>query len=546
MLFDYVAPTLQPGRVGTVWSQFPLQPLAPAVLTPFSYSVLAELAGRGWFVYYDRLGFDPPPGSRLVRRYKGRVYFNLSLSAQLEADHAGLEPLVLQVNRQRQPLATWEKPGFLAGFKLGRAQKKIDELLADYAQQMGGITERARTWYLKTQSIRRWGQAEVLQIMEEIERAGVESMATYWAARSNLERLYARLLADLTGQATPAHGVLLINHALCDIPGLVELAMVDALRKTADAMRGPAQLAWLEAGDFAGWRDTLPSKEAIEQVEAFIGAYGHRALHEGEIARPRWAEDASLLMQNILAHMEAPNTIARQSPANTGMQELLATLPTSARKQGEQLAQKIGDLHSLQSHALHALAYIWAGTRRWALAAAGEAMVDKRLQSEDEVFLYELEEIKQMMTGEWNISSLDEIRTTTAKRRLEHAAAQQEVAPDILVDDDEGFVTHDGLPAVAGQAEGPLRQWELIPQNGDRGAVVGAELLDSGYVLTLPLASGFVAAAGTPFDPFVVAARGWQRPVIVGMGKRYAGLVAGAQTHVDANAESVTVSQSGK
>src|SRR3954464_10470238 len=119
MLFDYVASKLQsssqPLRVGTVWSRFPLQPFAPGALSPFSSSVLAELASRAWYLYYDRLGFDPTPRSRVVRRYQGHLYFNLSLSAQMEATHAALEPLTLRVNGQQQALAVWEKPGFLAG-----------------------------------------------------------------------------------------------------------------------------------------------------------------------------------------------------------------------------------------------------------------------------------------------------------------------------------------------------------------------------------------------------------------------------------------------
>jgi hypothetical protein len=551
MLFDYVAPGFQPGRVGVVWSQFPLQPLVPGVLTPFSYSVLAELTSRGWYVHYDRLGFDPAPRARIVRRHKGHVYYNVSLAAQMEADHAGLEPPVLQINQQRQPVATWEKPGFLAGFKVGRAQKKMDDVLADYGRQMGTITEAARAWYLKTQDLR-WSQAEVLQVMEEIERVGVESMAAYLAARHTLERLYIRLLADLEGGLPTIPGaaqrVVLINNALGDLPGLVESAMSDSLLGLVEVMRGPDQLAWLKAGDFANWRSTLPSKQAVERVEAFIGAFGHRAIHEGEIARPRWAEDPSVMMQALLTYIESPSHISSHKeavklPNHGAAQKLFEALPAPARKQGEQTLQKIADAHKLQSSALNALAYIWGGTRRWALAAAREAMADKRLHAEREIFFFELEEIKEMMTGEWNISSLDEIRATLAKRQTEHAAAQQEAAPDILADDAEGNVTHQGLPGVAGQATGPLQRLDETQKDGYSGAVVGAELLDSGCALVLPLANGFVAATGTPLDPFVAAASAWQRPVVIGMGKSYAGLVGGAQTVVDANAESVKVNQ---
>lgn len=543
MLFDYVAPASKPGFSGTVWSQFPLQPLTPGVLTPFSYSVLAELASRAWFVYFDRLGFEPTPRSRLVRLYKGRVYFNLSLSSQMEADHAGLEPLALHLNQQRLPLAKWEKPGFLAGFKLGRGQKKIDDVVADQTRHIEAVSEKARTWYLKTQSIQRWGQAEVLQIMEEIERVGVESMVAFFAARHNLAYHYGRLVADLAGKVNAGQALLLINNALGDVPGLIETTIADALPALAEAMAEPATLAWLKAGNFADWRKTLPSAVAIERVSAFLAAYGHRAVHEGEIANPRWSQDVSLLLGALLAILEIPAAPAKASP-KANVQALLDALPSAARKQGEQSLHKIGELHKLQSRALHALAYIGGGTRSWALAAAGEAMVDKRLHSADEVFLFELEEIKEMMTGEWNISSMDEIRETVAKRQVEHNAIQQEIAPDILLGDEEAFVNHRGLPGVAGKATGPLCLLDGTPKQDCRGAIVATELLDSGNALLYPVAAGFVAATGTPCDPCVVAARAWQHPVAIGMGKGFAELADGKATTVNVNVDEVAVSQS--
>ena len=539
MLFDYTAPTFQPERAGSVWSQFPLQPLAPGALTPFSHSVLAELTSRAWYLYYDRLGFDPTPRSRVVRRHQGRVYFNLSLCSQLEADHAAIEPLALRVNGTLHPLATWEKPGFLAGFKVGRAQKRIDDTLADYARRMDEITERARTWYRKTQAIKRWGQAEVLQIMEEIERVGVDSMAAFLAARLNLGLHYGRLAAALEGKVPASQSAFLINAALGHMPNLVEHAMLHALPALTNTLRDADVVTWLQAGNFGAWRSELPAP-AAEGITAFLDAYGHRTAYEGEIARPRWTEDATLLLHALRTQTEAaPKFAAHQADT----QPLLALVPASARKEAEQNLHKIADLHALQSRALHAMAYIWSGTRTWALAAAREAMVDTRLHHEEEVFLFELEEIKQMMTGEWNISSLDEIRAMTSTRRAEHATIEQSNAPDLLIGDDAAFVTHRCVAGVAGTASAPLAKWNGTGAPTPTGAVVATELLDSGALLALPLASAFVAAAGAPYDPFVLAAPAWSRPVVIGLGKDCGELVDGATTTVRVGADVVTVTQ---
>jgi hypothetical protein len=542
MLFEYVASGLQPGGAATVWSRFPLQPLAAGVLTPFSFSVLAELASRGWFAHYDRLGFAPTPRARLVRQHKGHAFLNLSLSAQIEADQAGLEPTVLQVNQQPQPIATWEKPSFLAAFKVGRAQKKLDESVDDYTRRMDAITEKARHWYLKTQELR-WSQAEVLQVMEEIERMGMEPMAAYLAARAHLERTYAQLLAGLEGRHSTEQGLLLINNALCDMQGLVESEIGDALLHLADVMQSGDQLAWLKAGHFDDWRTALTHKRAQEALWEFMDAYGHRALHAGEMAQPRWQEEMSIVARGLVSHIEHPRKHPTKLPSSGNLQKLVEQLSPAMRKPGQAAVARLRVLHKLQSTALHALAYIQAGTRRWALAAAHEAMADERLTAPEDVFFFELEEVKQMMTGEWNVSARDEIHATAQTRRQTYAAWQETHAPEILIGETEGYVTHRGLPGVAGHATGPLRRWGTSKKNGCSGAIVGADVLDSGYALALPIADGFVASGGTPLDPFVAAARMWHHPVVVGLGELYPELVDGAYTTLDTTLEGVDVRQ---
>jgi len=115
------------------------------------------------------------------------------------------------------------------------------------------------------------------------------------------------------------------------------------------------------------------------------------------------------------------------------VQPLLDAVEAGRRKDVEQLVPRIHHLLTLQSRALHSFAYALAGTRLWALAAAKEAMLDQRLRTVDEVFFFALEEMKEMMTGEWNISSKSEIHATCARRRAEFDGNLHASAPDVLV-----------------------------------------------------------------------------------------------------------------
>jgi pyruvate,water dikinase len=273
---------------GPVWVHSLLAPLTPGALTPFTGSLLSEVVTRTWDLYYDRLGFAPPLRAHVVRLHEGRPYMNLTLTATLEAEHAGSAPPVLQLDGVTRPLLAWEKPGFLAALKLSRGAKKIEETLAALRQELPAITEKAAAWQTRVAGLR-WSQAEILQIMEEIERTGAAALLPYFAARHALEGARRRLL-HLLGDRPAAEATTLLVQALGGAAPTLELDMaqrVQALSRSAAAQ--PEVQQWLAAGDFTAWETTLPAGEFAASLQDFLARYGHRGLHEGEIAAPRWA-----------------------------------------------------------------------------------------------------------------------------------------------------------------------------------------------------------------------------------------------------------------
>ncbi len=515
-----------------------MQALFPAAVTPFSYSVLEESFGRAWRLYYERMGFEPPLRARVLRQVQGHPYFNLSLSAQIEAERAGVEPVAFYVNGRAMPVAPFEKPGFLAGLKIGRAQKKLAELGGALAAEMDGVTARARTWYTKTRELR-WSQAELLQVMEEIERVGVDSLVAFLAARQTLLATYNRLVwLTNEGERYPAN-VALINHAVQSVDEMAEADMGRRLATLAAQARGDARvMAWLEAGDFGDWTRKLPSAALVRELDGFLAEYGQRCVGEGELSRPRWQEDAIPVLHAVLAgargNAKQPAPVGSGAPA----QKLLSAAG-SRQKEAQALLERIPAMLALQSRALHALSYTLAGTRLWALAAGSEAMGDRRLLAVEDVFLFELEEVKEMMTGEWNISSLEEIQETAAQRKAAFEAAKSAPGAELLIGDAPARSSH-GVPGTGGQAAGALRRRQEVGSWNGSEAVLGTSRLDSGWAVALPALRGVAAAGGMPFDPVVAAARLWNIPVVVGLGAAYQTLVEGAQTSVDAERGLVT------
>ncbi len=536
-MFDYTVDAPCDLGASPVWSQLTLQPLSGHVLTPFSLSVIEGAAGRAWFAYYDRLGFNPPARPGFTRRHLGRLYADETLSARLDVEQAGLSALQLRLNGRLAPLAQAEKPGFLASYRLGRSQRKVDELPTALHAELEPTLRKVEAWFRKTRELR-WTQAEVLQVMEEIERVATPAMTAFFAARHGLLLAYNRLIVALLGRCPYPHSLALINNSLCDLDGLAEVDMALAVVDLAQQMN-PAVLDWVRRGDLGNWQETLPHAGLAEGVTAFLARYGHRTIGEGEMRNPGWWQDPSPLFRALAACHDRSAHPPVKLPSRGGQQKLLELLEPGQRKDAQQTLGQIRRLLALQSRSLDALAYVFAGTRLWALAAAKEAMVDGRLVDPDDVFFFEIEEMKEMMTGEWNVSDRAGIQATAAQRRTEYASWCKAWPGDLWVGDQEARSVQPGLPAVAGHITGPLRRVAGPQTQRCAAAVVGVDQMDAGCALALPLAGAFVAASGTPVDAIAAAARYWHTPAVVGLGAAFGRLVEGAQTTVDGDTGAV-------
>ena len=532
-LFDFTSNGAALERADRIWYRNPLQPFSD-ILTPFSYSVLAEVTGSAWFRYYDRLGVELPYVPRnLTRHFQGRPYLNVKWISEQDVAFAGLEPMTFSVDGRTIPVCTGGKGGLLHGFRMGRNQKKVHNLLTTLAAESQTIADKSRHWYEKVMALR-WTQAEILQIMEEIERVSVDSLMLFYAARHNLERTFQQLLGLMKGDLVETGRQ--INTILSDLEGLPEIALTHELLDLAQLSVDNEE--WLQASSTASnWEKSLPTPEFSSHLHALLDRYGHWAPAAGEMRNPRWSEQPGFLLRGILACTQVHSQRPALVPSGANMQKFLGNVKPSERASAQRQLESMRTLLVLQSQALDAFAYILAGTRRWALAAAQEAKADGRIRALDEAFLFQLEELKRMMTGEWNVTDLDQIHALADQRQSEYDGWMNRHPGLLLFDDVELFPLSKGMPGVVGKATGPLRRGSQgCSQSADAhfaNAVVGLRQLDSGWAPVLPVARGIVASGGSPLDPIITAARIWHVPTVIALGSEYENLVDGAQTTLD-------------
>jgi pyruvate,water dikinase len=421
--------------------------------------------------------------------------------------------------------------------KLARGAKKIEETLRLLQQELPGVIAKTAAWQQRVAGLR-WSQAEVLQIMEEIEHVGAAALLPYFAARHNLEWAYRRLLALLAPQPESEAAALLVR-ALGGAAPTVELEMAQQVQRLGQsAASQPAVRAWLHAGAFDAWQTSLPPGAFADELRAFMAQYGQRGLHEGEIAAPRWAEAPGALFAAIRACAEGAPAPGAAQPAD--LQPLLAAVEGKARKEAQQLVTQMQALLTMQSQALHAFAHMLAGTRQWALAAAREALIDHRITAPDAIFFYEVEEVKEMMTGEWNISDRGGIRATAEARQQALAGWRRTSPPALIWGERAAMLPKSGLPAATGNVEGnalPVTEITTLPAD----AILITQQPESAAAILLPAARAFVTAQGSPLDPLCACARSLGRPGVVAAGAVVTTVAPAARVAVDGALGKVTI-----
>ena len=360
--------------------------------------------------------------------------------------------------------------------KAGRGVKMAQQTLRDFPHIYGRL-RRWSEWVFASE----WSQAQLLQVMEEIELMVAEALM--WDSLASVAAVGSYV--HLGGQIAKFEKDRVRAHAL-------RLGLTAGLETPAGRL--------IEA---------LALDETPEQLRK---RFGHMAVQpEGELAMPRIGEMAETLRGASPAPEPLMWDISRaQGRQDEAMRNAMAAagfLGRSSLRKAVELAQA-----SLITHAKarDALAFVLAAARHWAQAAAAEGMSDARIQHPREIFMLEIEEIKQMMTGEWH--TRDRIAPLIALRQ---EAYDQE--PPL------GEVGSIGPLGVAG----PATQGALLPLrmpddvSPPSGFVALVKDWSPAWWRVLLMSEGVIAPGGDLLSWIVSVARMGDLPALVG-GAEYA------------------------
>lgn len=428
----------------------------------------AEAALRG---AYGELGLASNlPGEPFWRSDDGIIRLNAALLAQADQMLAGAAWL-----GRVQPQAPG---GLLARLQAGSIVKRCQARIAASAGEVPNLQARLLRWLTSVKGLR-WTQADLLQVMEELEPHALAALRAYFLVRMGLNAAHAQLETQLAEWMPDCPHDIRASLYL----GVDSLPSVIAAEAVNDAARR-------SAGD--------PERRAI------LARYGHRG--PGELRPDGWRWEAA---PELLAHLVElgdegwrPESAADRCKA--ALADLKNRLDGGRFRQIEVLLQQVHASMRAADGAWDALAMVMAAAQHWVSAAAGEAMAAGLIAQPGDVLYLELEELKQVATGEWHAGrSAGVARAVEARKRTQAAVLpQSSEGPQVMV--------------CPGECDGPRyfgSPWQTPPPSK---AVWLEESPDPGCAPFWRHACAVLATSADIWAPGMIVARGLGVPARVG------------------------------
>ena len=318
------------------------------------------------------------------------------------------------------------------------------------------------------------------------------------------------------------------------LPGFFGGIAFEALRRRLRQLMGDAEgdalantLTRALDGDTTFEQDALLYSVAREEtgLDEVLMRFGHRCLREMELARPRWREDDSFLVQ-VVGRLAAPDArdpraihhenAAKRDAAQAALPETLTQFGGSCFS--EKILEDLQQARSLLPYRESGKFYLMMG---YELIRNVIQELGGRWSLDGDIYFLHREELADFTTHE------AQLREAIAKRKVQWEALQRlEVATVVDSRNLEGLglapdlgdaTEHEGTGISAGRATGAARVVFDPSEAGDLGTdyVLVCPSTDPGWTPLLINAAALVVERGGVLSHGAIVARGFGIPAVV-------------------------------
>jgi pyruvate,water dikinase len=498
-----------------------------------------------------------PPMGQFIQ---GRYYLNADLVRSLlpyEVSDEQLKTLLmlrpgqasLKLNLRKLPavVAAFVITYLSTGIAWHRCARLPLESLDDFAQRARAFAERDQENPLSTLSglfLQRNPLAPMSQLAFQVNI----SAGRYFLLIEVLRALLDRWVPDFDQRT---HLALLTSGGT----EMISQQMVEAIRGLAELAQTDPQcrsLLLAAAPDAGNILSTLGADHAfVLAFSEFLERFGHRAIGEVELMKPRWREDPSVVLQMVRNFLRQP---AEKGPDAYGLRlaakdALHQSLPKRwQRRIIDWLLGRIRYYVTARENTRYyhtmAFATVRAKIKEWELAL----LEDQRLHCVDDVFFLEWPELAALEAGalDWNDVETVILERRRLYRRLCDTLPAETFNFAIQAESENTDALLHGDCASPGVAQGKARVI-LDPSMSvdiEPGEILIAPYTDPAWTPLFPAAAAVVVEVGSFLSHAGTVAREYQIPCLVDVANCTTELQTGQMIRVNANEGWVQIMES--
>ncbi|NLC58351.1 MAG: hypothetical protein GX774_16075 [Armatimonadetes bacterium] len=532
----------------------PWEPGSGAAVSPLTGSLACLVAEQAIRETLALAGTHLPAGVDLIRCQQGQMYLNQAALDWALRDHLGIPAEEVALLLGEAPLLAGDGgvPRHARGgwrrrwrrWRVGALTARALALAAPDTHMTRRALARLEALDLSRQSDLELGDAfcRATDLAARFASRAIRHSLGHAAAVARLRALLDRngvphpdgAAAGLLAEPTPVPGAE-VGRLLAQV---AQAAATDPRARSYFHGLAPDEAGAEAALPRSAWQVALGGSTAGERFGAFLHRFGQGALPEGELAAPRWAEDAVYPLRAVAVLL---------ADAGTGEG------PRAAAETWMACRACLGAWSRLRCRALVRVARygtrLWAGewsllmrqvayARRLALEAGRRLARQGVLAQPEDVFLLQAEEIRPFLLGE---GLAGDPRALIAQRRRWATEAPEPNPAD--APEPGAAATLSGIGISAGRVEGPARVVRH-PTEGWRlraGEVLVAPALGTAWAPLLLRAAGAVIERGGLLSHGAAIAREYGVPAVAGLPGVTRQIADGTPVAVDGRRGEVTL-----
>ena len=542
------------------WSTANIKDAVPGVICTLSWSMLKKSVATLAYAGPAVGGYRFESGAEVIRRFKGRAYFELTLMQWVLYDALGVMPcqVVKSIGGHQPEIPVPGDPTkgsagrrrLMAGLRVLRKIWTIDRDLGRVLRDL-----KTRLGELAAMDLAAIPDGQLQSVYAKLRfdhdsmgiAIGVANCAeSPWelALEAILKRSFGEQARAIMGRLLAGTGAVTSAEHGYAIFELVEEARRDLTAREWLDSRQPAT-GWVNLPHHSGFRAALAR---------FLEQFGHRAVYEADYLNPRWAEDPSYILDQVRFFLANPQSASRYA-AQRVREETEAKVRRAAGWRAPivfWLVRRLQAAMAARERAKSSIAELSVPTRRLALEIGRRLVRAGRLDRPDHVWFLSATDLHCWMQGWWDGAGARELARDRMRQR--EAWLAEDAPPDVISEQPDGHVaaapipvgrtgeTWTGIGAAPGRARGKAR---IIrhPAEGhllQSGEILVAPSTDPGWTPLFLRASAIVMATGGYLSHGAIVAREYGIPAVVNLPGILEDLKPGDTLVVDGDAGRVT------